>query len=306
MEVTQAHRGEVCRTDRGRRDQRLCFGYAAGETLISGLPQETSTDDALDAGRRSDGQSFIDRLTSQDLMSMCPRIWGWSQDIGRCHPRRWGLHDSGGRFQDRNVPARRSDEGFTRFLVDQLLYRDHVRAGLATLGGRSPFDVPGTRPGYSLDAHVTRTRLLLACEELRSRRLNRSRPLWEMWFVPGLPGGQVSMFIKVHHSMLTESPGSRHSARSLDTVPLIPSDDRTFVVAEARPVELASYSTTTSITAHTGGRTACSAKSPIHVETVHQAQEVWPAVHEALVEGRAPQTSPEPAWAQALGSPLAM
>src|ERR671923_252218 len=43
--------------------------------------------------------------------------------------------------------------------------------------------------------------LLLACEKLRHRRLDPSRPLWEMWFLPGLPEGRVGLFIKLHHAI---------------------------------------------------------------------------------------------------------
>jgi diacylglycerol O-acyltransferase len=43
--------------------------------------------------------------------------------------------------------------------------------------------------------------LLAATERLRSRRLDRSRPLWEMWFLPGLPHGRVAWFLKLHHAI---------------------------------------------------------------------------------------------------------
>ena len=95
---------------------------------------------------------------------------------------------------------------------------------------------PGTRPGYSARRHVDETRLLLACEELRSRRLNRSRPLWEMWFVPGLAGGQVGMFVKVHHSVADGGLGIAALGAFFDTVPLIPGDDNFTVVAEGQAV----------------------------------------------------------------------
>lgn len=43
---------------------------------------------------------------------------------------------------------------------------------------------------------------LLACvEALRRRRLDPSRPAWEMWFLTGLPEGRVGLFVKVHHAM---------------------------------------------------------------------------------------------------------
>ena len=35
--------------------------------------------------------------------------------------------------------------------------------------------------------------LLHAAEQLRRRRLDRSRPLWQVWLLPGLPEGRVGM-----------------------------------------------------------------------------------------------------------------
>ena len=32
-------------------------------------------------------------------------------------------------------------------------------------------------------------------------RLDRSRPLWEMWFLTGLPDGRVGLFMKLHHAI---------------------------------------------------------------------------------------------------------
>lgn len=41
--------------------------------------------------------------------------------------------------------------------------------------------------------------LLRAVEQIRRRRLDVSRPLWEMWFLPGLPAGCVGVFMRMHH-----------------------------------------------------------------------------------------------------------
>jgi WS/DGAT/MGAT family acyltransferase len=38
-------------------------------------------------------------------------------------------------------------------------------------------------------------------EALRRRRLDPSRPPWELWFLTGLPEGRVGLFVKVHHAM---------------------------------------------------------------------------------------------------------
>jgi WS/DGAT/MGAT family acyltransferase len=41
--------------------------------------------------------------------------------------------------------------------------------------------------------------LLATVERLRRCRLDRSRPLWEMWLLSGLPEGRVGLFARVHH-----------------------------------------------------------------------------------------------------------
>ena len=123
-----------------------------------------------DAGRRSDGQSFIDRLTPQDLMSIWPEDLGWSpQDIGALAILDGGgLRDSGGRFRDRNCPRGDRTKASPGSSISAASLPAHVRAGLAAVGGRSHLRCPGTRPGYSARRSRRRDALLLACEELRS------------------------------------------------------------------------------------------------------------------------------------------
>lgn len=41
--------------------------------------------------------------------------------------------------------------------------------------------------------------LLAAVEQVRSRRLDPSRPLWELWVLPGLGEGRVALFVRMHH-----------------------------------------------------------------------------------------------------------
>jgi diacylglycerol O-acyltransferase / wax synthase len=42
---------------------------------------------------------------------------------------------------------------------------------------------------------------MAACEERFQRRLDRSRPLWHLWFLPGLPEGRIGLFMKLHHAI---------------------------------------------------------------------------------------------------------
>ena len=43
--------------------------------------------------------------------------------------------------------------------------------------------------------------LLRAVERLRRQRLDRSRPLWQMCFLPGMAGNRVGLFIRLHHAI---------------------------------------------------------------------------------------------------------
>jgi hypothetical protein len=64
--------------------------------------------------------------------------------------------------------------------------------------------------------------LLLATEQLRLRRLDRSRPLWEMCFLPGLPENRVGMFVKMHHAIADGISGVATLAALLDAAPDVP------------------------------------------------------------------------------------
>ncbi len=44
--------------------------------------------------------------------------------------------------------------------------------------------------------------LLAAVESLRRRPFNRSRPLWEMWLIPGLPDGRMGLYMRMHHALV--------------------------------------------------------------------------------------------------------
>jgi WS/DGAT/MGAT family acyltransferase len=65
-------------------------------------------------------------------------------------------------------------------------------------------------PDFSIERHVSVARveppgdeaaLLRAAELVLRRRLDRSRPLWELWFLTDLAGDRLGALFKVHHAL---------------------------------------------------------------------------------------------------------
>ena len=132
----------------------------------------------------------MDRLSAQDLMMLWPEELGWSQDIGALaildgH----GLLDADGRFQIERVRDRVQERLHLVPRFRQLLYRPGLGLGWPLWVDAPSIDLAEHVRVFPLAAPADEARLLLACEELRHRRLDRSRPLWELWFLPGLPDG---------------------------------------------------------------------------------------------------------------------
>ena len=81
---------------------------------------------------------------------------------------------------------------------------------------------------FSVDYHLRRTALPQPAgrEELRrlvgrlmSQRLDRTKPLWEMWVVEGLADGTWALVSKVHHCMVDGVSGAEILAVLLDLTP---------------------------------------------------------------------------------------
>ncbi len=83
-------------------------------------------------------------------------------------------------------------------------------------------------PDFDLDYHVRRSALPRpgTDEQLRAlvgrliaRRLDRSRPLWEIYLVQGLSGGRFAVVTKIHHAMVDGLASMDVGALLLDTTP---------------------------------------------------------------------------------------
>ncbi len=84
-------------------------------------------------------------------------------------------------------------------------------------------------PQFNIDYHVRHTALPApgTIEQLRglvgrifSQRLDRSKPLWELWLVQGLESGKFALISKTHHALVDGVSGVDLSAVLFDLGPV--------------------------------------------------------------------------------------
>jgi diacylglycerol O-acyltransferase / wax synthase len=160
--------------------------------------------------------SSIDRLTGLDqLMLRASELW--PQDIGALALLDGtNLFGPGGHFR---IEAVREAIESRLQLVPR--FRQLVSIPRRGLGGPLWVDAPA----FDLGDHVRvlplppdagEAELLLAIERLRSRRLDPSRPLWELWFLTGLPNNQIALFVRLHHAIADGMAAMTNVAALLD------------------------------------------------------------------------------------------
>jgi diacylglycerol O-acyltransferase / wax synthase len=234
-------------------------------------------------------RSPIDRLTALDqLMLGASAIW--PQDIGALALLDGtNLLDPGGRFR---IEAVREAIGSRLQLIPRLRQVVHVpRRGL---GGPLWVDAPSFDPGehvrvLPLPAGTGEAELLLAIERLRSKRLDPSRPLWELWFLTGLPEGRIALFVRLHHAIADGMAAMATISALLDPAP-----DAT--APPARPWTPTRPPSTRALLVDNFRRHlqrlagAASALARPRT-TVRRLRAAWPAVRELLAEQPASETS---------------
>src|SRR4051794_30579417 len=86
-------------------------------------------------------------------------------------------------------------------------YRQRIAAAPLGLGRQRWID----DPRFNLEYHVRHTALASPGDEtalrrlvarIFSQRLDRTKPLWEMWLVEGLGGGRFAVISKTHHALV--------------------------------------------------------------------------------------------------------
>jgi diacylglycerol O-acyltransferase / wax synthase len=231
----------------------------------------------------------IDRLTGLDqLMLRASKLW--PQDIGALAILDGtNLLEPTGRFR---IEAVRGAIGSRLHLVPR--FRQVVHVPRRGLGGPLWVDAPSFDLGdhvrvLPLPAGTGEAELLLAVERLRRERLDPSLPLWQVWFLTGLPERQVALFVKLHHAIADGMAAMATVAAFLDPVPDAPSAPaRSWT--PARPPSARELLADN--LARRAGRLAGAFSTLARPRTtVRRLRAAWPAARELLAEEPAPETS---------------
>lgn len=76
-----------------------------------------------------------------------------------------------------------------------------VRPRCTRMGGRSGLRSGPSRAAHRLAAPGDDRELFQLAADVISRRLDRDRPLWEIWIIEGLSDNRWAMLTKIHHCM---------------------------------------------------------------------------------------------------------
>lgn len=165
----------------------------------------------------------LDRLTADDRLVLWSDVV-WPQDVGMLAILEGGpLLDPEGRL--RLEAARRA-------VVRRLHLLPRLRQVLRVPRRGLGWPLWVDDPTFEISEHVREARvpgpgneaeLFATVERLRRRRLDPARPLWEMWFLPGLADGRVGLFVRIHHVVADGIAGVAGLASLLDARPDGPS-----------------------------------------------------------------------------------
>ena len=232
----------------------------------------------------------IERLTASDLMLIWPEEEGWPQDIGALAILDGrSLSDADGRF--RIEVAREHIERRARLLprFHQVLYWPGFGLGWPLWVDAPSVDIAEHVGVFPVADPGDDEQLLCACETLRRRQLDRTRPLWEMWFLPGLPGGRVGLFMKMHHAIADGVAGVAALGAFLDLVPVSPEPRSGPWTRTPTPSTRELFED--NMRRRIAGLNRVLAAILRPVTTVRRMRRSWPAAREIFAEGRAPRTT---------------
>ena len=232
----------------------------------------------------------LERLTASDLWVLLWDDFGWSGDIGALAILDGTtLLDDDGRVRIEAVRRQLEPRLHLVPRFRQRLYRPPRGLGWALWVDAPSFDLADHFRVHPLAAPADQAQLLQACEELARRRLDPARPLWEAWFLPGLPERRVGLFLKLHHAMADGIAGVAAFGALLDLTADAPTPVAPPWTPGSIPTPGELLHDNLRRRAQEFGRAWSSLAHPSR--TLRRARAAWPTWREFFAEQRAPQTS---------------
>jgi diacylglycerol O-acyltransferase / wax synthase len=231
----------------------------------------------------------VERLTAEDELMLWPDEI-WPQDIG-------GLVvlDGNGLLG----PSGQVRAGLVRDAVAarlhlvprfrQRLYVPPRLQGRPLWVDAASFDISDHIKVAPLPAPGDEAQLLLAVERLARRRLDRSRPLWEMWLLPGLPDQRIGLFVRMHHTMADGMASVAAVSAFLDPAPGAAAGPARSWAAADMPVPAALFADNLHQHAQQAGRAVAALAHP--AAGARRMLASWPAFRELLAGQPFPVTS---------------
>jgi diacylglycerol O-acyltransferase / wax synthase len=233
--------------------------------------------------------SAVERLSADDRLILWPDEV-WPQDIGALGVLDGSsMIDSSGRFQIE--VAKRAIEARLDLLprFRQILYVPRRGLGGPMWVDALAFDLDNHVHVERLEPPGDETALLRAVARLRQRRLDRSRPLWEMWFLTGMPEDRIGWFVRLHHVVADGIAGVAELGALLDAAAASPTPPALLWSPVPRPSARALLLDNLRSQFAKLGRAM---RAVIHpVATLRRVRAAVPAMRELLSEEPGPVTS---------------
>ncbi|WP_202918506.1 wax ester/triacylglycerol synthase family O-acyltransferase [Streptomyces cavernae] len=234
--------------------------------------------------------AIMERLSPQDLMMLWPDDLGWPETIGALAILDGtGLLDPDGRFRVEAVREVIESRLPLAHRFRQLLHTPRPGLGPPLWVDARSFDLTEHVRVRPFAAPPDEAQLLRTVERLRAVPFERSRPLWLMWFLPGLADDRVAMFVKLHHTIADGAAGVALVGTFLDLSADAPA-------TPTRPWTPAPKPSSRDLFEDNLRRRVQAARDSVSklarpTATLRRAREGWPAVREGFIRGRAPRTS---------------
>ncbi|MGW3481321.1 wax ester/triacylglycerol synthase domain-containing protein [Rhodococcus indonesiensis] len=229
----------------------------------------------------------MERLSAQDVMTLWPDEAGWQQDIGLV-----AILDAG----DGDDPDGRMLLRSVREIVEaRLPLVPRLRQVVHTPRRGQGRPLWADAANFDLRHHIRAVaagqggELFPVVESIRRSPLDRSRPLWELWVIPGSGAHAPAVYLRIHHVIADGPAGVAMLGLLLDAAPDVPLSPaspwrpapvpraRTLVVDNLRGRSTAAF------------RAVAARARPGTL--VPDLRDSWSALRRTRREGRAPRTS---------------